>query len=173
MDAMPTSPCERFAQDHHNWRKFRCPNPVFDVYLRSARKETAQSSAVIYVLNDTAANRIIGYYTISTTSVTREAFPDEFRTELQPYPEQPAMLIGRLAVDRAYLSQGYGGDLLIDAFRRCLALREQVGFVAVVVDAIDEDAVHFYRHYEFISFPNTPDKLFIPIATIAKLYGVS
>ncbi len=172
MGIVPASPCERFAPDHHNWRKFRCPNPIFDVYLRGARKETEKSPAVVYVLNEDAAKRIIGYYAISATSIARQSFPDEFREGLQPYPEQPAMLIGRLAVDRDYLGQGYGGDLLIDACRRCLALREHVGFVAVLVNAIDTEAVRFYRHHEFIPFPNTPDTLFIPIATIAKLYAI-
>ncbi len=170
MSIVPASRCERFAPERHNWRKFRCSNLTFDVYLRSARKETEQSPAVIYILDDTATKRIIGYYSISATSVGRQSFPDEFREGLQPYPEQPAMLIGRLAVDRDYLGQGYGGDLLIDACRRCLILREQVGFVAVIVDAIDADAARFYRHHEFIPFPGAPDTLFIPIATIAKLY---
>jgi GNAT superfamily N-acetyltransferase len=172
MGVMPASPCERFTPDRHNWRKFRCTNQTFDVYLRSARKEHEKSPAVIYVLNDAAAKRIIGYYTLSSTSVVRESFPDNFREGLQPYAEQPAILIGRLAVDRDYLGQGYGGDLIIDACRRCLALREKVGSVAVIVDAIDADAVRFYRHHEFIPFPRTPDKLFIPLATIARLYGV-
>jgi GNAT superfamily N-acetyltransferase len=171
MGSMPASPCERFASDRHNWRKFRCTNPIFDVYLRSARRETETSPAVIYVLNDGDAHRIIGYYSISSASVARASLPDEFREGLQHYLEQPAMLIGRLAVDRGYLGQGYGGDLLIDACRRCLALREQIGFVAVIVDAIDAAAVHFYRHHEFIPLSHTPDKLFIPIGTIARLYG--
>jgi len=35
----------------------------------------------------------------------------------------------------------------------------------------DADAVHFSRHHEFIPLASTPDKLFIPIATIAKLYN--
>ncbi|MGI8687354.1 MAG: GNAT family N-acetyltransferase [Thermomicrobiales bacterium] len=172
MGVLPISPCERFAPDRHNWRKFRCPNPTFDVYLRRARKETEHSPAVIYVLNDAAAKRIIGYYSISSTSIARQSFPDEFRGDLQPYAEQPAMLIGRLAVDRDYLGKGYGGNLLIDACRRCLALREHVGFVAVMVDAIDADAARFYRHHEFIPFPSAPDKLFIPIATITKLSSI-
>lgn len=169
MGIVPTSPCERFAPDRHNWRKFRCSNPTFDIYLRSARKENEKSPAVIYVLYDSTAKRIIGYYSISSTSVVRQSFPDEFREDLQPYTEQPAMLIGRLAVDRDYLGQGYGSDLLIDACRRCLTLREHVGFIAVIVDAIDANALCFYRRHEFIQFPSAPDKLFIPIATIAKL----
>lgn len=171
MGIVPASGCERFAPDRHNWRKFRCPNPTFDVYLRSARKKDDKSPAVIYVLTDAVAKRIIGYYSINAVNIAQQSFPDEFREGLQPYAEQPAMLIGRLAVDRDDLGQGYGSDLLIDACRRCLAVREHVGFVAVIVDAIDVDAIRFYRHHEFIPFANTPNRLFIPIATIAKLWG--
>lgn len=163
--------CERFGPERHNWRKFRSSNSVFDIFLRSARRDDPHSPAVIYVLNDDATNRIIGYYAISTTSVERETFPDDFREGLRGYPSQPAMLIGRLAVDAGYLGKEYGGDLLLDALRRCLLLRQHVGFVAVIVDAIDANAVAFYRHHAFIPFPETADRLFLPVGTIARLFG--
>ena len=38
----------------------------------------------------------------------------------------------------------------------------------VVVDAIDERAVRFYRRYDFIPFPDNPRRLFLTMATIAK-----
>jgi len=42
--------------------------------------------------------------------------------------------------------------------------------VAVVVDAIDENARAFYRRYSFIDIPNHPNRLFMPMKTVAQLF---
>jgi hypothetical protein len=38
----------------------------------------------------------------------------------------------------------------------------------VVVDAIDDQAARFYRHF---NFRTVPDRLFLPVKTIATLFG--
>jgi hypothetical protein len=40
----------------------------------------------------------------------------------------------------------------------------------VVVDAIDEKAREFYQRYGFIDVPGHPNRLFIPMQTIAQLF---
>jgi hypothetical protein len=45
-----------------------------------------------------------------------------------------------------------------------------IASVAVVVDAIDENAGAFYRHYGFIDIPNHTNRLFIPMKTVAQLF---
>jgi len=45
--------------------------------------------------------------------------------------------------------------------------------VAVVVDAIDENARAFYRRYSFIDIPNHPNRLFMPMKTVAQLFPES
>jgi hypothetical protein len=42
--------------------------------------------------------------------------------------------------------------------------------VAVVVDAIDENARGFYRRYGFIDIPNHPNRLFMPMKTVVQLF---
>ena len=42
--------------------------------------------------------------------------------------------------------------------------------MAVVVDAIDDKAVTFYKRYDFQEFPNTPRKLFIPMTVLSKIF---
>jgi hypothetical protein len=34
----------------------------------------------------------------------------------------------------------------------------------------DEQAVRFYQHFDFLPFQQTPRRLFLPMATIAKLF---
>lgn len=66
--------------------------------------------------------------------------------------------------------QGIGEFFLIDALRRAYFQSSQIAAVAVVLDAIDEQAARFYRHFEFIPLPDRPDRLFLPMKTIAALF---
>jgi predicted N-acetyltransferase YhbS len=61
----------------------------------------------------------------------------------------PVVALARLALDRAEHGQGIGGELLVDALRRCVRGSREFGARAVVVDAIDDDAAAFYRHFGF------------------------
>jgi hypothetical protein len=64
-----------------------------------------------------------------------------------------------------------GRHLLEDAFRRSLAISQQIGAFAVVVSAKDDAARDFYRKYGFISFGDNERQLFLPISTIATALG--
>src|SRR3546814_8200033 len=63
----------------------------------------------------------------------------------------PLLLIGRLAVASDFQGLGLGADLLADALRRCAAASEIAGARAVIVHAIDDDAVGFYARHGFIA----------------------
>jgi len=60
--------------------------------------------------------------------------------------------------------------LLMDALRRCLINSRQVASWAVIVDAKDEAAIAFYRQYGSIEVPKMPNRLFLPMATISKMF---
>ena len=77
--------------------------------------------------------------------------------------------MGRLAVDQSYRGLRLGERLLIDALRRSLAASQAIASVAVIVDAKDQTGVAFYLRYGFISFPDQPLRLFLPMKTIADL----
>jgi len=55
---------------------------------------------------------------------------------------------------------------LIDALQRIVSASSEIGIKAVHVDAIDVEALAFYRHFEFIELPGQHLKLFLPIKTI-------
>lgn len=63
-----------------------------------------------------------------------------------------------------------GAFLLLDALKRSLAVSQQIGMVAVIVDAKDEVAVDFYKHFGFISFPENNHRLFLPLSTIKPIF---
>jgi ribosomal protein S18 acetylase RimI-like enzyme len=110
------------------------------------------------------AKRIVGYYTLASSSLVLADLPADISKKLPRYPTVPAVRMGRLAVDRAFKEQGLGGALLADALRR--AARSDIAAFALMVDAKDEEAVAFYQHHGFIALPDSPLTLFLPLATI-------
>jgi hypothetical protein len=61
----------------------------------------------------------------------------------------------------------------MDALRRSRAQSGQIAAVAVVVEAIDEQAGRFYQHFGFLPFPPITGRLFIMIMmkTVKQLFA--
>lgn len=78
----------------------------------------------------------------------------------------PVMILARLAIDRQFQGRGLGSALLKDALSRIVAASKIVGARAVLVHAIDEEAVSFYAAYGFKSFPGDARTQFLPIESI-------
>lgn len=80
----------------------------------------------------------------------------------------PVMVLGRLAVDKPHQGHGLGPALLKDALRRVLSVSGEVGVRAVMVHAIDNDAVAFYGTFGFKAFPSDSRTLFLSVSDIVK-----
>ena len=85
----------------------------------------------------------------------------------------PVILIGRLAVDTRFAGRGLGYSLLRDALTKGLEAAHLVGSRALVVDALDDEAVGFYAKFGFAPMPGSARALYITMdearATIAAL----
>ncbi|MFC3873678.1 GNAT family N-acetyltransferase [Neisseria musculi] len=103
-----------------------------------------------------------GYYTLASASVALDKLPPHTAKKLPRYPSVPAVLLGRLAVDKNHGGRGLGGMLLADALLRCA--RAEIAAFALIVEAKDETAAAFYRHFGFTAFADCPDKLFYPLS---------
>lgn len=121
------------------------------------------------MLFDTETDALIGYYTLSAASIQSAGLPEAMLRRLPRYDTLPAVLLGRLAVDVRYRGRGFGEILLLDALHRALAQSGQITAMAVVVDAKDDAAGHFYEHFGFQPLTNDARRLFLPMASIAKL----
>jgi len=94
--------------------------------------------------------------------------PTGIAKRLPHYPV-PAVVIGRLAVARAFQGRGLGETLLLDAIGRVVRASTTIAAYAVVVDAKNDTARAFYERYGFRPFPSTPRRLFLPLAIFEKL----
>lgn len=163
---------ELFGERHKPLRgSFSCGEGALDAYLKKrARQEMDKRIAVVYVLLDESEGRIAGYYTLSSLSVE---LPEDTRKGLPKYPEYPATLLGRLAVDDEYQGRGLGKRLLLDALGRSLAGSRAVASYAVITDAKNEAAEAFYTRYGFLPLPTADDgrRLFLPMGTVERLFA--
>ena len=65
--------------------------------------------------------------------------------------------------------KGIGQFLLMDALRRSLEAAANIAAMAVLVDATDDAAEAFYRHFSFLPLHERPRRLFLSMKTVARL----
>lgn len=155
----------------HSKDTFDCGVDLLNGYIhRQASQDVKRKLTACFILPDEKLN-IKGYYTLSSSSIPRDQLPPVIIKKLPgSYINLPVTLLGRLAVDEAFMGQGFGELLLIDALKRAYFTSVQnVGSMAVIVDPIDQEAVTFYTKYDFIFLPDS-GKMFLTMNTIAKLF---
>lgn len=154
----------------HDRAVFLCGNDLLDNYLKKqASQDVRKYAAVCFVLTPDGKT-IAGYYTLSQYAVDLVHLPPEIVKKLPKYPEVPATLLGRLAVDEKFRGQKLGEFLLLDALNRSLEQSRTVASAAVVVDAKDDSARRFYEHFEFMALPDIPNRLLLSMKTIEELF---
>jgi ribosomal protein S18 acetylase RimI-like enzyme len=154
----------------HQRQKFSCGIELLDDYLhKRAGQDYRRHVSITYILYDIEQNHVAGYYTLSSTSIELMDVSDKLKSKLPQYPLLPATLIGRLAVDLNYQKQTLGEILLIDALKRAYQHTNEIASFAVIVDAINDNAIKFYEKYAFVPVQSNKSKLYLPMESIGKL----
>jgi ribosomal protein S18 acetylase RimI-like enzyme len=165
--------CIALLNKEHDKTTFSSGVDSLDRYLiKEASQYKRRGLAVTYVLTENDTTTVMGYYTLSSASVNLELLPPEIQKKLPRYPTVPATLLGRLAVDKKHQKKDLGELLLLDALRKSFELSEKIGSVAVIVDAENNKVISFYKKYGFIELIDCQSKLFLPMKTIGKLWGI-
>jgi ribosomal protein S18 acetylase RimI-like enzyme len=153
----------------HDRAAFSCGVEALDRYLRKqAGQDISRRVAAAFVITPEGTT-IAGFCTLSAHLVILADLPENVAKKLPRYPNVPAILLGRLAVNENFRGQGIGELLLLDALQRALGNTREVASAVVVVDAKDERARGFYLRHDFIPLPTQPNRLFYPMKTIEKL----
>jgi GNAT superfamily N-acetyltransferase len=149
----------------HDRSSFTCGISALDDYFQNQAGQDARRAVTrVYVAVDEITGAIVGFYTLSATSIAWLDIPEHLARKLPRYPV-PAALIGRLAVDRRFHKRKFGKYLLFNALDRIVALAQQIALFAVVVDAKDKTAAEFYIRYGFQPLSNRGLRLLLPLAT--------
>lgn len=156
----------------HDLQAFDCGKPTMNTFLaKFAEKHGKLGLSRTYVLpeiTEFVKAPIAAYFTLTTSSVTREQLPT--KQSLPSYP-LPVVLLARLAVDIRHKGAGIGAKTLVYALREAAAL-SQAGLPAfgLILDVLDEDAHGFYQHFGlFEPFSDDPTRLFVSMKTLEQI----
>lgn len=156
--------------DDHDLDPFRCGQADLDDWLsRQARHATRQGTRT-YVLVEEAAQTVSGYFAVAPHLLERNEAP---RRMGRGAPSRiPAILLAKFAVHERLQHQGLGAELLVHALTTIIAAARAAGGRVVLVDAIDDRAVRFYRAHNFEPLPARPDRLVMKLSTAARALGL-
>ncbi|MEM9922199.1 MAG: GNAT family N-acetyltransferase [Cyanobacteria bacterium P01_D01_bin.50] len=156
----------------HDRESFDCGKPQLNNYLKKIAGQDAKKgySKTFAATTEVNKKKIVGYYCTSASSIELENIPENLSKRLPKYPA-PAMLIGRLAVDKGMQGQRLGETLLMHALNKAVRATSEIAIFAVRVDALDEEPKKFYLHYGFKAFKDKKFSLLLPMKTILTMFG--
>jgi GNAT superfamily N-acetyltransferase len=143
---------------NHDRSEFDCGEPVLNEWLqRYAGQNRRGNTAATWVVvdqNDTVA----AYASLSMTSVDVSRAPSAL-AKRAPNPI-PALLVGRLGVDRQHAGQGLGTAMVAHVLATVVELNQHAACRAVIVTAINERSGRWWEHLGFSPLdPTEPEGL--------------
>lgn len=146
---------------------FDCGHPSLNAFLkqRAFKNEQRKASRSYVVTSDAGA--VVGYYSLAAGAMPLSQAPGVVRRNM-PDP-LPVTVLGRLAVDIRHGGRGLGRGMLREAMQRTLNHSLGIGSCALIVHAIDDNAVAFYTSFAFLRFPPADERrtLWMPVSRIA------
>jgi predicted N-acetyltransferase YhbS len=150
-------------QAHHDLESFNSGEPSLDDWLRR-RAPANQLSGASRTFVACEGTKVCGYYALASGAVTVARVPGKFKRNM-PDPI-PVVLLGRLAVDRAWHGRGIGRALFRDAAMRISQAADVIGIRGIVVHALSDDARRFYVALGFTECPNEPLVLVVTLQDV-------
>ncbi|MFT4187515.1 MAG: GNAT family N-acetyltransferase [Aeromicrobium sp.] len=162
-----------YQSKRYDYTSFACGHESMDTWLqRHAGQNERLNRARTFLLVDRleASRQIYGYFSLLNYQIV----PSEATLVLNRryrYP-MPATLLARLAVASGAQNRGLGKLLLVRAMEHVLVALEHSASEVLLVDAIDDNAVAFYRRHGFQLLHGDGRRMFLPTQTIrASLDG--
>ncbi len=151
-DALGAFEAPVLLTDAHDNGVFDCGEPVLDEWLRNRALDNLRAAASrTYVVCPTGSLLVVGYFALSMGQILAQDVVGSMRRNM---PKAiPAVVLGRLAIDRAWQGRGLGRAMLAQAVERALRASAEVSARLVMVHAISPAAEAFYLHHGFTRLP--------------------
>lgn len=152
---------------------FDCGDDPLNNYLKRhawANQQKSSMSVTYVAVDEDAPRSVLGYFTLATASVPRDALPKKYVRGLPPY-DLPLILLARLAVDRRFSGKGLGHALISEAFKIALRVADDVGCRCIITDAY-RDRIQWYSRYGFVPLEGAaeagPQRMFLDMRTLRQ-----
>jgi GNAT superfamily N-acetyltransferase len=136
--------------EKHLRDEFDCGDESLNEWLqRYAGQNRRRDTAATWVVVDDRS-KVVAYACISMTSIDRSAAPGKLA---KGTPQRiPALLIGRLGVDRSVAGHGLGTALVVHVLEKAVEINHTAACRAVVVDALNPNAFQWWARLGFVPF---------------------
>lgn len=155
----------------YDYAGFVCGVETMDTWLQkhAGQNERLNRSRTFLLVDKSPESRkIYGYFALINCQIS-PADASLIRDTKHRYP-MPATLLTRLAVCIDMQKQGIGQLLLVQAMKHTLKSLEYSASEVLLVDAIDDDAINFYKKFGLQLLQEDGSRLFIPTKKIANSF---
>ena len=144
----------------HDLSGFACGVESLDKWLKDrALANHSAGASRTYVVCEGA--HVKAYYALASGGLATTDATGRFRRNM-PDPI-PVAILGRLAVDRTLRGQGFGRALFRDAALRVLMAADVIGIRGMIVHAISDEAVAFYRALGLAASASAPRTMMVTL----------
>ena len=150
---------------------FDCGRDSLNHWFRqNAWRNQENGSSRTSVIRDAYTGAIVGYVALSASHIERAYLPKSAQRN-RPDP-LPVILLGQLAVDRAYQGRGCARSLMAFALQTAVRLSKEIGCIGVLTYPIDEGVRAFYSAFDFQDLPFDPMRRMLVRITDLKHIGL-
>lgn len=155
--------CIRPLDAFINAADFQCGSELLNDYIRRyAPQDVRRNIARVFIATpENDPRQLSGFFTLSAGSVSCSSLPASLARKLPRYPV-PVALIGRLGVDKKFQGKGLGSILLADACQKVSQASTVLAVAGIIIDAKDDDAISFYKHFGFIPLQGQAGRMLLP-----------
>jgi GNAT superfamily N-acetyltransferase len=153
---------------------FDSGKPPLDEWLKDmALYNQAQGYTRTFVIADEHYH-VVGYHSLCAGMIHRADASRGVKGS-KASTELPVAVLARLAVTKGHQGNGLGPALLKNALMSVVSAAQLVAFRGVIVHAIDNDAMSFYKKYNFQETKGMDRRLILPardiVASLDKVTG--
>lgn len=157
----------------HDRAAFSCGDQRIDDFLRMQASDSMRRRlATVWVMKKKNDNKVLGYYTLSSSNTDIGELPEEIRKKIRR-DNAGSTLLGRFGIDQSFQGAGNGQKLCMNALKRALTASKQVSSVGVILEARTVIAKTFWKKREFVCLGESadePEKFFLHMPYIADIF---
>jgi GNAT superfamily N-acetyltransferase len=156
------SPPLRILREHLV-ENFDCSEISLNDWLkkRALKNDLGDASRTYVVCCD---NIVVAYYSLHLGCIQHIQAVNKIKRNM-PDPI-PAIVLGRLAVDKLHQEKGLARALIKDMFLRAIQVADLAGTRAVLVKALNDKVISFYQSFGFVQSKTDPLLLMKTIAEV-------
>lgn len=123
-----------------------------------------------YVATKPGSNVVVGFYTLSLTSLNpNDTTPEEAEEKFGSWAI-PLVYLGQIGVQQEFQKGGrIGSAMMLHAFEQTLKIAELAGTYGMMLDAANEEVASWYEDWDFFRFDTESDGRIKMICSLTKI----